>query len=908
MVGTLSMHKMRRRWRVQTAVALVTALAAALTTVIATGESAGTSITLNQGTNIAVTAPAAFNRIAFDLSGRIWLAGDMHEPATPLTETGALNQRPAFSHDGRLIAYESMLSGHRQIFVTDLHNGESRQVTLGPYDHLAPAWSPTGNRLVMSSNRGGNYDIWEVDINNLELQQLTFTKHHEHDPAWNDDGTRLAYIAETTSGSSLYILSPGDKPRRVLHERERMAAPAWRPGGGLLTYTRLGRQTNQLRMLILSIPPITKPVTHQEQVSPRPAHWIDRMNYLYTADGKIRRRELGLPTYDDFPFSVRIDIKHDARSTRDTAFFSSQNRSVYGFDGRTERADGRQIVAALSDLWEFQRESDGRLTLIRQLTNDAFIDKQPTFSPDGQRVAFISDRRGLAQVWVIEHDTLKIRRLTGDRAVTGALTWSPDGTSLAYLVRDDNHPGDTVYRLRQVDVDSGRWRSLPTISRHPGAPVFTDDTWSIDTVSAASDETRPDTGPVALPLSWHPTSNNRRYIVRAGRIFDGIGPEYTDRQDIVIEDGLIVAIRPWSDTGPDIPVIDASAYTVIPGLIDLATRQEPTEDERSGRKWLAAGVTTIRTTIGPTDTDFNRALERFESWSSGRRAGPRMMMTVRPCYESSGRLNQPWFERLAMNAEKFNLVAIELCPGLTGELLTDTIRRAHESGLSVIATTPAPGMTPGADELRPDALLFADGDRTDSVLWSDFLLVSGAAGAVIPSRLLTALWPDNQTLDGLNSSWQYRKIFTARERQQFNRSRHSLRMPPNGGVVADPNRILGNGGGIIIGSEAPSMPQGLGLHSEMRRLAAGGLQPFQIMKMAGLDAARNLGYGESLGLIRVGRQADIVILDGDPLENIDAAANVVGTIVNGRYFSRKNLITPGLRASSVGNFYNSMRR
>ena len=903
MVGTLSMYKIRRRLHVQTAVTLVTALMS----VIATGESVETSITINQGTNIAVTAPAAFNHIAFDLSGRIWLAGDVHEPATPLTATGALNQRPVFSHDGRLIAYESLLSGYRQIFVTDVLNGESRQVTFGPYDHLAPAWSPTGKRLVMSSNRGGNFDIWEVDADNLELRQLTFTRHHERDPAWNDDGTRLAYITETTNGSSLYILSPGDEPRHVLHERERMAAPAWRPGGGLLTYTRLDRQTNQLRMLILSTPPITKPITRQEQVSPRPAHWIDHMDFLYTADGKIRRRELGLPEYDDFPFSVRIDIKRDVRSTRDTALFSSRNRSVYGFDGRTERADGRQIVAALSDLWEFQRNSDGRLTLIRQLTNDAFIDTQPAFSPDGQHLAFISDRSGLAQVWIIEHGTLKKRRLTGDRAVTGALTWSPDGTSLAYLVMDEDDPGDHVYRLRQVEIGSGRWRTLSATSRFPGTPDYTDDTWTIDAAAATSD-----TNPAALPLSWRPASNNRRYIVRAGRIFDGIGPEYADRQEIVIEDGLIVAIRPWSDTGPDIPVIDAGAHTVIPGLIDLATRQEPAEDERTGRKWLAAGVTTIRTTIhtpmGRTDANFNRALERFESWSSGRRSGPRMMITVRPCHESSGRLNQPWFERLVTNAEKYNVVAIELCPGLTGELLTDTIRRARESGLSVIATTPVPGMTPGADELRPDALLSADGDRADPVLWSDFLLVSGTAGAIIPSHLLTTPRPGHRMLDGLNSSWQYRKIFTASEQRRFNGSRHSMRMPIKGWPFADPNRILGNGGGIIIGSEAPLMPQGLGLHSEMRRLADGGLQPFQIMKMASLDAARNLGYGESLGLIRIGRQADIVILNGDPLENIDSAANVVGTIVNGRYFSRKDLTTPGLRARSVGNFYNSVRR
>ena len=316
MVKNLSMRCALRhsRWRTTTAVTLL--LFPLLTASPAAVASTGTvqsSITLTQGTNIAVSAPAAFNRIAFDLSGRIWLAGGMHEPARALTKTGTLNLRPAFSPDGRYVAYESLISDHRQIFVAAIDSGESRQVTFGPYDHVAPAWSPHTRNLVMSSDRGGNYDIWEVDVDSLELRQLTFTNRHERDPAWNDDGTCLAYITETKHGSTLDILSPGGTPRRVLRENGRMAAPAWRPGGGLLTYTRLGPKTNQLRMLILSTPPITKPITSGEQVSPRPAHWIDRLDFLYTADGKIRRRELGLPHYEDFPFSVRIDIERDAR-------------------------------------------------------------------------------------------------------------------------------------------------------------------------------------------------------------------------------------------------------------------------------------------------------------------------------------------------------------------------------------------------------------------------------------------------------------------------------------------------------------------------------------------------------------------------------------------------------------------
>jgi len=166
------MHKARWRCRARIATVIVTGLLN-----VAHGVAAETSISRNRGANITVTAPAAFNRMAFDLAGQIWLTGDALEPATPLTESGALHQRPAFSRDGRLIAYESLLAGYHQIFIADLESGVTRQVTFGPYDHLAPAWSPTSfphSRLVMSSNRSSTFAIWEVNIDNLELRQLTF--------------------------------------------------------------------------------------------------------------------------------------------------------------------------------------------------------------------------------------------------------------------------------------------------------------------------------------------------------------------------------------------------------------------------------------------------------------------------------------------------------------------------------------------------------------------------------------------------------------------------------------------------------------------------------------------------------------------------------------------------------------
>jgi imidazolonepropionase-like amidohydrolase len=117
-------------------------------------------------------------------------------------------------------------------------------------------------------------------------------------------------------------------------------------------------------------------------------------------------------------------------------------------------------------------------------------------------------------------------------------------------------------------------------------------------------------------------------------------------------------------------------------------------------------------------------------------------------------------------------------------------------------------------------------------------------------------------------------------------------------------RAIATGARVATGSNAPATPYGLGLHAELHLLAEIGLQPFQILKMASLDAARLIGAGEQLGSIQAGKLADMVIIDGDPLADISQATNIVMTIANGRPYPLAELISPGSLPNSVGKFYN----
>jgi dipeptidyl aminopeptidase/acylaminoacyl peptidase len=98
---------------------------------------------------------------------------------------------------------------HRRthLYVFDVANKKSAQVTSGDYDDASPAWSPDGTKLAFSSNRSAdpdrnyNTDVWVVAADNTDkgahLTQITTNPGEDHSPAWSPDGKWIAYVTQT---------------------------------------------------------------------------------------------------------------------------------------------------------------------------------------------------------------------------------------------------------------------------------------------------------------------------------------------------------------------------------------------------------------------------------------------------------------------------------------------------------------------------------------------------------------------------------------------------------------------------------------------------------------------------------------------------------------------------------------
>lgn len=116
-------------------------------------------------------------------------------PIRQLTATSeASNLRPAWSPDGKRIAYQSDKDGTFHIYVMDADGANTKQISSGKdVDDRHPAWSPDGNAIAVDSGDATHREIWIIDVASQRRTQVTKTGAIATFPSWSPDGKRLAF-------------------------------------------------------------------------------------------------------------------------------------------------------------------------------------------------------------------------------------------------------------------------------------------------------------------------------------------------------------------------------------------------------------------------------------------------------------------------------------------------------------------------------------------------------------------------------------------------------------------------------------------------------------------------------------------------------------------------------------------
>lgn len=527
-------------------------------------------------------------------------------------------------------------------------------------------------------------------------------------------------------------------------------------------------------------------------------------------------------------------------------------------------ADGGALV------FQAREEGQERLWLYRlgdaaasRLSADRFFDQHPAWHPDGDRIVFSSARDDSGfDLWELDIASglsWRLSRLPGDETEP---TWSANGEDLAYVHRHNGEWSIVLRRRGQPD------RVLETSTSRLSSP------------------------------SWRPDGSLLTFLRHTG---DALVTEM-----IILSEPLLVR-----------PLIEDEDFFVSP--VAWLDRQEMLYAanglirRRAFNSWTSRNVP-FRAEIAPATPTRRAAVSARELPTI---AAPDGRLIVRSARLFDG-VGGGYRENLDIVIEQGRIVAVEPRADRTGAIVVDM---GDLTALPGFIDTQARLPRDVDPSLGPLLLAFGlttlvtDTDQADAlneqwsgkampgplVLGRDWMLDLDSVAAVgisvdsLPTSPLGIRYEDAQIADTSNPATVVSGLADSRtpglaELLQSRQSRLLRGYPTALRRYTEAPSLAAQSTSIVLGSAANGLPPGVGLHAEMRALAHAGLDNEHVLRTAGSNAAGALGLGLRVGRIAPGAVADIVLVDGDPLADIDDTLNVVGIVRNGRFFSTIGLL------------------
>ena len=126
---------------------------------------------------------------------------------------------PAWSPDGKKVAYVSFENGHSEIYFQELATGKRERVVAFEGSNSAPAFSPDGTKLAFVHSKLGNPDIYVMDLASRKIERMTNHYAIDTEPQWGVNGDSIYFTSSRAGGPQVYKLDTGNKAvTRVTYE------------------------------------------------------------------------------------------------------------------------------------------------------------------------------------------------------------------------------------------------------------------------------------------------------------------------------------------------------------------------------------------------------------------------------------------------------------------------------------------------------------------------------------------------------------------------------------------------------------------------------------------------------------------------------------------------------------------
>lgn len=151
---------------------------------------------------------------------------------------------PAWSPDGRQIAFTAFQGANVDIFVMAADGSGRKRLTEDPGMDMTPAWSPDGRQIAFFSNRDGNVEIYTMNADGSDQTNLTHDPGEDYEPAWSPDGGQIAFNSnrdeqdvEFPADTGVYVMNAdGTGVKRLTGLSMTGLRPAWSPNGKCIVY------------------------------------------------------------------------------------------------------------------------------------------------------------------------------------------------------------------------------------------------------------------------------------------------------------------------------------------------------------------------------------------------------------------------------------------------------------------------------------------------------------------------------------------------------------------------------------------------------------------------------------------------------------------------------------------------
>jgi hypothetical protein len=382
-------------------------------------------------------------------------------------------------------------------------------------------------------------------------------------------------------------------------------------------------------------------------------------------------------------------------------------------------------------------------------------------------------------------------------------------------------------------------------------------------------------------------------------------------QTVLVQGDRIIAVGPSASVA--VPAgarrIDGRGKWLTPGLAEMhghvpppGAPQQYTDDVLF--LYVANGITTVRGMLGA-----DGQLELRRRTRTGELMGPTLYLAG-PSFNGNSVNSPEEAVRMVREQRAAGWDLLKVHPGLTLPEYDAMARTASEEGIRFGGHVPADVGLMHALRMGQETfdhvdgyIEYAGGDGTplDPVKLDSAVRATREAGAwVVPTMALLEVLFNTLSLDELQAYPELRYA-PAQQVQQWAAAYRQRAGSPQydaaraRGFIEARQQVLAalhrGGVKILMGTDAPqqySVP-GFSLHREFPRMSAAGMTPYEILASGTRNVGDYFNRQDSFGTVAVGRRADLLLLDADPLADIANLQHISGVMVRGRWLSSEQI-------------------